>query len=61
MLRVLEERLTRGIRDRPNASRAQQSAEGSANAFIVIDNGDIDGCGATHRKEMSTIAAAARW
>jgi len=35
-----------------------QSAERSSKAFVIIDDSDVNGCGAIHR---STIAAAAKY
>jgi hypothetical protein len=61
MLRICEEGFGRGISDRPNLRRTQQSAERSAKAFVIIDDGDVNGCGATRWRHMSTIAAAAKY
>ena len=55
MLRICEEGFGH-VQRRPNVRRTQQLAERSAKAFVIIDDSDEHGCGATHG---STIAMAA--
>jgi len=45
---IREELLCRRIRDRMHARSAKQPAERSAETLVVIDDGDVQGCGFSH-------------